>query len=156
MKALTIWQPWASLVMIGAKPYEFRKWDFTERPALAALVGQRVVIHAGSRPVKPAEIVDLMERIEAGESSLDKALALPLLDRIRAANKGRGVVELAAGLGTVTIGKPRRVTEIYAGHPDSDRLDEHMFGWPMVEPQRFTAPVPMRGFQGFWNWGAAA
>jgi hypothetical protein len=26
MKALTIYQPWASLVMIGAKPYEFRRW----------------------------------------------------------------------------------------------------------------------------------
>jgi hypothetical protein len=25
MKALTIWQPWASLIMIGAKPYEFRE-----------------------------------------------------------------------------------------------------------------------------------
>jgi hypothetical protein len=24
MKALTIWQPWASLIMIGAKPVEFR------------------------------------------------------------------------------------------------------------------------------------
>jgi len=24
MKALTIWQPWASLIMIGAKPFEFR------------------------------------------------------------------------------------------------------------------------------------
>ena len=24
MKGLTIWQPWASLIMIGAKPYEFR------------------------------------------------------------------------------------------------------------------------------------
>jgi len=26
MKALTIWQPWASLIMAGYKPYEFRGW----------------------------------------------------------------------------------------------------------------------------------
>lgn len=30
MKALTIYQPWASLVMIGAKPHEFRGWPLTE------------------------------------------------------------------------------------------------------------------------------
>lgn len=50
MKALTIWQPWASLVMIGAKPYEFRRWDYRERQS--GLQGQRIVIHAGARPVK--------------------------------------------------------------------------------------------------------
>lgn len=39
MKALTIWQPWASLIMIGAKPYEFRSW---QPPAW--LIGKRRAI----------------------------------------------------------------------------------------------------------------
>ena len=26
MRALTIWQPWASLIIIGAKPFEWRRW----------------------------------------------------------------------------------------------------------------------------------
>jgi hypothetical protein len=31
MKALTIWQPWATLIMIGAKPHEFRgQWIWPE------------------------------------------------------------------------------------------------------------------------------
>ena len=30
MLALTIWQPWASLIMIGAKPYEFRGKSYLE------------------------------------------------------------------------------------------------------------------------------
>lgn len=33
MKALTVWQPWASLIIMGAKPYEFRKWDYRTRAA---------------------------------------------------------------------------------------------------------------------------
>src|SRR5690348_14114849 len=43
-KALTIWQPWASLIMMGAKPYEFRRWNFADKPHLAGLIGSRVVI----------------------------------------------------------------------------------------------------------------
>ena len=57
MKALTIWQPWASLVMIGAKPYEFRRWDYRDRSP--ALEGQRIVIHAGARPIKEIEVDDI-------------------------------------------------------------------------------------------------
>lgn len=44
MRALTVWQPWASLIAVGAKPYEFRSW-----PAPAWIVGQRIAIHAGVR-----------------------------------------------------------------------------------------------------------
>jgi hypothetical protein len=94
MKALTIWQPWATLIMIGAKPYEFRRWDFRERSR--SLVGQRIVIHAGSRPVKPSEIEDILERIGDHISSLRRETAMPLLERLRAAHKCRGVVPLAA------------------------------------------------------------
>ena len=51
VKALTIWQPWATLIMIGAKPHEFRGY-----PAPRFVRNQRIVIHAGARPVKPAEV----------------------------------------------------------------------------------------------------
>lgn len=41
MKALPLWQPWAQLVVIGAKRVETRHW-----PAPNYVVGQRVAIHA--------------------------------------------------------------------------------------------------------------
>ena len=41
MKALTIWQPWASLIAEGAKTIETRSWS-----APASLIGQRIAIHA--------------------------------------------------------------------------------------------------------------
>lgn len=61
MKALTIWQPWASLIMAGFKPYEFRGW-----PAPRYVVGQRVVIHAGIRSIKKTEVRDLIETLSSG------------------------------------------------------------------------------------------
>lgn len=119
MKALTIWQPWASLVMIGAKPYEFRRWDYRERAP--KLEGQRIVIHAGARPVKLAEVEDIIARMEDRLSSLRAEVAMPLLERLRAASKCRGVVELSAGLGTAILGKPKSVTSLFSSPAVSRR-----------------------------------
>ena len=55
MKALTIWQPWASLIIAGVKPYEFRGWY-----PPASIIGRRIAIHAGARPVRKAEIAELI------------------------------------------------------------------------------------------------
>ena len=43
--AVTLWQPWACLVEIGAKPYETRAFPIPRR-----LLGRRVAIHAAARP----------------------------------------------------------------------------------------------------------
>ena len=44
MKALTIWQPWASLLVSGQKKYETRSWATAYRGPIA--------IHAAMRPVR--------------------------------------------------------------------------------------------------------
>ena len=41
--AITLHQPWASLIALGLKTVETRSW-----PAPARLVAQRIAIHAGS------------------------------------------------------------------------------------------------------------
>lgn len=152
MKALTVYQPWATLIMIGAKPFEFRHWDYSSR--YPSLVGQRIVIHASSRAIVPAEIADILIRTEHGTSALREDLARPVLERVLAAHKCRGVLELGAGLGTAVIGQPRRVGDIFRGVADSDRLDHTVFGWPVSDLQPFEHPIPFRGAQGFWNWPA--
>jgi len=149
MKALTIWQPWASLVILGAKPYEFREWDYSDR--YPGVVDQRIAIHAAARPIKPAEIEDLIERVREKESSLVPEIAWPLLNRLSQAYKGQGVLELSAGLGTCIIRKPIKVTDLFKGY-DSDRLNHRMFAWPVTDIEPFDHPIPHRGAQGFWNW----
>ena len=44
MRALTLWQPWASAVAVGLKSIETRSW-----PAPASLIGERLAIHAAAR-----------------------------------------------------------------------------------------------------------
>lgn len=49
MPALTLWQPWASLMAIGVKSIETRSW-----PAPVKLIGDRIALHAAARVPTPA------------------------------------------------------------------------------------------------------
>lgn len=68
MKALTLWQPWASLIAIGAKTVETRSWSTPYRGPLA--------IHAAARPVRPDEVTP--EIAQAFYDAETDALSAPL------------------------------------------------------------------------------
>jgi hypothetical protein len=154
MKALTIWEPWATLIMIGAKPHEFRGY-----PAPRFVRNQRIVIHAGARPVKPAEVEDLLRRIDAeaaGDANfddrtcLDLDLARDLLLKVRASYKYR-LLPLSMALGTAVLGEPVQSCDLFKMNvADSDR-GAFNWAWPLTDIQHFEPPIPMRGAQGFWN-----
>lgn len=77
--AITIWQPWASLIAAGAKPFEFRSW-----PAQRCYIGTRIAIHAGARAAKKNELLELVTRLQTANwrsTGLLRDLALPLLER---------------------------------------------------------------------------
>lgn len=161
MKALTIWQPWASLIIAGAKPYEFRKWR-----APRSMIGQRIVIHAAARKIDSVETLGLLNtlmerdydeigRIFAAETCLHPEIAEPILQRAYAGSEA--ALPMACGIGTAIIGEPRLGTEIAKefGVPranDSDRDEHANWGWPMLNIEAWDEPIPMRGAQGFWNW----
>lgn len=157
MKAFTIWQPWASLIMVAAKPYEFRPKSFL-RYINAPTIGETIVIHAGTRPVRKIEVDDLLERLgtEDDKTGLVAPIARVVLERCRAAAKYQAL-PLGCGLGTAVLGKPRNASVLFAGDiADSDRqaADDKAFNWawPLTNIHPFDAPVPTRGFQGFWQW----
>lgn len=153
LKVLTIWQPLASLIIEGAKPFEFRGWR-----APASLVGQRIVIHAAARKESAHDIAGLLYQLTKGGQAaamtcLRPDIAIPILQRAQ----GR---PLSCGLGTAVLGEPRNGFDIarevgveYAN--DSDRDGQANWGWPMLNIERWAEPVPARGRQGLWNWPTA-
>lgn len=166
MKALTVWQPWATLIMIGAKPYEFRSW----RPP-SWLVGQRLAIHAGARPIKASEVRALVMALKGSDSMtnpcLHKDVALPMLERVLAALKKSpdtlfGTPEqltlpISHVLGSVVVGEPKRGDLCAAEFGedtgnDSDREGTFNWGWPMLDIKHEEPPRAAKGAQGLWDW----
>ncbi|WP_156680039.1 ASCH domain-containing protein [Sphingomonas profundi] len=159
MKCLTIWQPWASLIMIGAKPIEWRSWY-----APRSMHGQRIGIHAGTRKVAKIEVYQLItdcihegRQHLAGEpidhpTGLDIPIALDFLSTLLTAPE---LAPLSCLLGTAVIGEPRLAAD--HGYPvDSDRLEEQNWGWPLSDVQPLAEPVWVKGRQGFWTLPDAA
>jgi hypothetical protein len=154
MKALTIWQPWATLIMIGAKPHEFRGY-----PAPRFVRNQRIVIHAGARPVRPLEVEDLLRRIDAEaaglgrddeKTCLDLDKARDLLLKVRASFKYR-LLPTSMALGTALLGEPIQSCDLFKMNvADSDR-GAFNYAWPLTDIRHFEPPIPMRGAQGFFD-----
>lgn len=156
MKALTIWQPWASLIITGAKPYEFRG-----HRAPRTIIGQSIVIHAGRRSVEREEVEDMIGLFElypddAAELCLHRDQAIPVLEAFL-----RGELPMGAGLGTAIVGKPRLGPDIAAEFGvrranDSNRDEHANWGWPMLQVAGWETPIEARGMQGLWPWPDAA
>lgn len=149
--AITIWQPWATLIVDGHKPYEFRGWS-----APRALWGRRIAIHAGARPIRRKEMQDLLLRMReksAKRAAIDEA-AIPTIEAALASPGAfpRGVVLATATLG-VPI-PPAKVKEMFGN--DSDRLEHFQWAWPMLDIKRLAEPVQATGSQGFWHWECPA
>lgn len=156
IKAIVLYQPWASLIMIGAKPFEFRSWSFVER-GVGVRPNDRIGIAGGARPIRPAEVRDLLDRLDDPlcTTGLVKEKARPLLERLMAAPKCRGVIEMRSLLGTARIGTPDLSVNVMPGWGglvnDSDRLEHCKWAWPMKDVVPLEAPMPVRGAQGFFN-----
>jgi hypothetical protein len=147
MKAITIWQPWATLIAEGCKPYEFRCW-----PAPSYVVGERIAIHAGARKVKLEEVKDLLYRLmtDGGKGTALEPSAIDLLESV---STRPASLPLSSIVCTAVLGQPRKASALFGGDiADSDRIDQHVWAWPLTDIQRMEPPQPAKGAQGFWNW----
>lgn len=152
--ALTVWQPWASLIALEAKPFEFRGHALPSRAR-----GARVAIHAGARPIKRGEVLDLLVRLKSKEHAWTTALrpeiAIPYLEKVL---QSPGSAVLSHVLCTVRMGDRCQdgasVAPTFGGGfaNDSDRLMHANRAWPLHDVKPLQPPVPAKGLQGFWWW----
>jgi hypothetical protein len=155
MLAVTIWQPWASLI-VGSptcdpqKPVENRDW----RPA-ESLIGARIAIHAG-----------LQLDIDAFEDIfLDKAFGEVRPPYRTPGDFPRGAIVGVGTLDRVIALQHRRETifedERFDGIPkstiDSWGLGAELrwfvgrCGWVFRDRRHLPTPVPCKGAQGLWT-----
>lgn len=154
LRAISLWEPWASLVIAGAKPFEFRG----HKPP-STIVGERIVIAAAQKRIDHHEVRAMLNTLErkinpdAAELCLIAEKAIPVL---RKSLNTHEVQPYGCGLGTVIVGEGRNGleianTEFGAGIVDVGELDAN-WGWPLTDIIAWSEPIPARGKQGVWFW----
>lgn len=132
-KAISLWQVWASLVILGLKEYETRSWATPYRGTL--------VIHAAKKPFNSADYQPSLarhlldcedERLQLSELTYGCAL---------------GMVELTAIYRTELLRPKISAREIAFGDYSDGR-----FAWRLENPKPFAEPIPYKGQQGMWEW----
>ena len=137
MRAITLYQPWAQLILLGAKLIETRSWD----PPQSA-IGTRIAIHAGKRVVEFPDWPEYREFNEAVRRWLGDNWAKEV---------PTGAVVCSALL------KGARRVKTANDLPDGDELLFGEYGvgrwlWDLADIEPFDEPIPARGFQGLWTW----
>jgi hypothetical protein len=157
VKVITIHQPWASLIMAGAKPFEFRSW----RPP-ASMIGGRIGIHASAQKVDVGFIARLCAGLRGGrlnstvggvcELCLHIEKALPVLSR--ACSPDSDPLPTGVILGTAHLGAPVPAWEaagIFAASGENGG-DAGLWAWPLDDIFPWSAPAPARGTRRIWTW----
>ena len=131
MMALTLWQPWASLVSVGAKRVETRSWSVDYRGSLA--------IHASANAdqLHLALVEPYRSALVAG--GLDPA-RLPL-GCVVATCFLSAVLPVDSGLPALSA------QEVAFGDYSAGR-----YAWFLAELRRLLMPISAAGRQRLWRW----
>lgn len=166
MKAITIWQPWASLLACGAKKFETRSWETHYRGPIA--------IHASAKSIKSV----LKEVFPCKDWDFHpSSIAFSRFDgAIRAS--GLSLYNLPTGcvIATAELKACWKITDnghtngsllaarieggMYGGKTNIVEGKEIFFGdwtpgryaWELVNVIMLPEPIPVKGRQGLWNW----
>ena len=133
MKAITLTQPWASLVANGSKLYETRSWYTSYRGPLA--------IHAAKGfPKWAQELV-----IEEPFYTLLDGIPLPI-----------GVVVATVNLIDCVPTTVRLMEKLSNQERALGDFEIGRYAWQFAEIKPLPTPIPAKGALGLWEWNADA
>lgn len=158
MKALTIWQPWASLIACGAKKYETRGWPTKYRGPIA--------IHAAMKDPCKLPLIDkpelekyTLQEIEAGRCpewcDMPTGAIIATADLV-------DVWHIVYDHGT-NVDKAKHIHISHAPYfgdyfvPTEQEMalgdwTPGRYAWELQNVRILPEPIPAKGKQGLWNW----
>lgn len=141
MKAITLWQPWATLLAVGCKHMETRSWPTKYRG--------EILIHASKKPYSQVrKILPTKDR-----RYIEDLLQIKYFNGER--NIPTGVI-----VGKAELAACVKITEAFRSGMANIRPEEFILGdfttgryaWVMKNPVLFKEPIPAKGMQGLWNY----
>jgi activating signal cointegrator 1 len=150
MKALTLWQPWASLVARGHKSVETRCWSTKYR-------GELAIHSAANLPVKwlgqsrhQPEFRDALADIFNARRDRDERCGYHVDDAIK--GLPRGYVLCIVRLVDIQETGGMDCCEL----PETERLfgnyELGRYAWFLEMVKKFDEPIPAKGNRMLWNW----
>lgn len=164
MKAITIWQPWASLIACGAKKYETRSWATSYRGPIA--------IHAAMK-----DYADMMSSEQISATMRAFARTRYEVPHTRAGGGYDYVWPYGAVVATAELVGCWKTHKLENGNYgirmqvplmhgrygfETVEISEQealfgdwtlgRFAWELANVKLLPAPVPVKGKQGLWNW----
>lgn len=140
MKAITIIQPWATLIALGEKKFETRSWRTHYRGSIAIHAGKQIDLEA----LTINEIKDALVR-----NGITDWTKLPV-------GAVLAIAELKDCQKSVDTWTDGYILEngVYIYHPEYEFGDftPGRFAWEMTDVKQLSEPIEAKGRQGLWNW----
>lgn len=150
VQALSLWQPWATLLAHGKKKVETRTWCY---PVGSSRLPQVVAIHAtkGWGRGMTEEDFHLVCREPLYREALTECGYTHPEDLPRGCVVGLGLLEDCVSAEDLTTlacwsGLMTERERAFGG------FSPGRFGWVFSRVRRFGAPIPYQGAQGIWYW----
>jgi hypothetical protein len=138
MKALSLWQPWASLVIMGAKAWETRSWTTTYRGTL--------LIHASAKKGSKREKA-LFETDPYFGKYIKYIDLLPYGCLV-----GTVVLKNIYTTGWLLQHLEDDTTTNWKEEFVFDDFTPNRYAWQLENPIPFTHCLPMKGMLGLWDY----
>ena len=140
MKAITIKQPWASLIVHGIKDIENRTWACPWK-----YIGHRVLIHASGKPVEMRNPNSVFTKAQWD------SLPIEFQRKIICAE---GIVNSAIIGRVEIIGCSINHPSKWAEKTDDSKgyYENPIYNWVLANPILFPEPIPAKGKLSFWEY----
>lgn len=142
MKAITVKQPWASLIVHGIKDIENRTWRCPMK-----YIGQRVLIHSSGSHGKKFKVNLTDEQTKAAFATIAKECmfgSLPFGSIIGSVE----IVGCTINHPSIWAEKSNGVSE--GGHVINEK-EPLIYNWVLANPILFPEPIPVKGKLSFWE-----
>lgn len=139
MRAISIWNPFSTLIVKGHKVFETRSWAPSR-----SVIGQRIAI-ASTRVINPAQRAHFND--EAFRENYER-LGLPedLKDLPHGYVLGTAIVD------SVELMTEELLSEVSEEEKTYGWWELGNYAWRMTDPIELENPIPVRGMQGLYEW----
>ncbi|WP_213623448.1 ASCH domain-containing protein [Paenibacillus sp. J53TS2] len=143
MRCITIRQPWATLIAIGAKRLETRSWRTNYRGELGIHAGK----HMDRKACETEPIRSLL--LAHGYSSTEQ---LPVGAIVAVCRLNDCLSVLSNNGETAWLGGGERQLEAVGQEYRFGDFAPGRYAWELAELRPLLEPIPALGKQGLWNW----